>query len=164
MGSARGVQGTLVVSLAVLLVSCTRQPPDRTNLVQLPLFFLMLVAPVVSFPLKRCDSGMEVISLIVQVAAYVFYETGVSADKDNRADLVLLFPAIALNAWIVFGSIGSPKPASEADDVLPGVSLPLVRNRCDVCGMTYPAEEPLRADRSGRHVCSNCAKSAISDN
>jgi len=125
------------LALAVLLVSCTREPPERSIRFVLLLVAVIFLAPAVSYPLKRRDSGLEIISLIVQVLAYVIYETGISQDTDNRADLVFMYPAIALNAWIVFGNFGSSNVSAEDPDVIPGVSVPVDQN-----GPPPPLKDP----------------------
>ena len=159
MKLSRLVQRASVVAIAVLCVSCTREPPEQSIRFVLLLVVVIFLAPAVSYLLKRRDSGLEIVSLIIQVLAYVIYETGVSVDTDNRADLVFMYPAIALNAWIVFGNLGSPKQ-SEAPDVMPGVSVPVGGYKCDVCGTTYPSHDNLQVDASEHLVCRNCGGTA----
>lgn len=117
---------------------------------------VIFLAPAVSYPLRRRDSGWEILSLIVQVVAYVIYEMGISEDTDNRADLVFMYPAIALNTWIVFGNLRGSHVDPEAADVIPGVSVPIDRHECAVCGTTYTSADSPQVDTSEQHVCGNC--------
>ena len=146
--------------MTVFLLSCTKDPPHQPMPLVLFLVVLVFGAPAVSYLLKRRDSAFTIVGLIVQVLAYVVYEIGISMDIDNRADLVFMYPLIALNAWIVFGDVGSPGGVREASDALPGVSIPLDERKCEACGTTYPSPDDLRPDGSGRRVCSHCGGSA----
>ena len=94
----------LPAALALLLISCTREPPDRSNAIQVPLILIVLGGPVLSHALRRRDRGVGVAVLVLQVLAYLYYETGVSIETNIRIDLPLIYAAIALNAWIVFRS------------------------------------------------------------
>jgi len=102
----------------------------------------VVLAPLAAFALKRRDSGLEIVVFFVQVIAYVAYEI-LLPPADNRADLVVfVFPAIGLNAWIVFGGLGSVKGGAARGDALPGVSTPLGRVTCSLCGVACEPREP----------------------
>jgi len=102
--------GALLLFLGVLLVSCTREPPDRTPAVQGPLILFVLAAPALSHALRRRDRSVRVSVLVLQVLAYLVYETAISIETNIRIDLPLIFSSIALNAWIVFRSAVQVEP------------------------------------------------------
>lgn len=123
---AAGVpRAAAVLPMTLLLTSCTHDPPVRPVSLVLLAVAVVLGAPAVSFPLKRRDSDWVFASFAIQVAGYLWYEAGISSNIDNRADLVFMYPAIAVNAWIAFGNLGSPPGPPESADSIPGVSTPV---------------------------------------
>ena len=97
-------RGAISLLLGVLLVSCMREPPDRTTGVQGPLVFFVLAAPALSHALRQRERSVRVSVLVLQVLAYLVYETGISIQTNIRIDLPLIYSSVALNAWIVFRS------------------------------------------------------------
>lgn len=75
--------------------------PDRTNLVQVPLFLLVLGAPFLSHALQRRNQRLQVLVLVAQFLAYIVYETGISIQTNIRVDLLLIYWALGFNAWTV---------------------------------------------------------------
>jgi hypothetical protein len=103
----RRFRAGLLLFLATLLVSCLREPPDRTPKVQGPLILFVLAAPALSFAIRRRHRGLQISLLVLQVIAYLWYETGVSIQTNIRIDLPLIFGAIGLGAWLAFRSTGT---------------------------------------------------------
>lgn len=103
-------RGALLMLLGVCLVSCMREPPDRTPAVQGPLILLVLAAPAISYALRRRERSVRVSVLVLQILAYLVYETGISIETNIRIDLPLIYSSIGLNAWIVFRSAAQVEP------------------------------------------------------
>lgn len=111
----RRCRAVLLPFLATPLVSCLREPPDRTPAVQGPLILLVLAAPALSFAIRRRHRGLRISLLVLQVIAYLLYETGVSIQTNIRIDLPLIFGAIGLGAWLAFRSAGTTGGGNVSD-------------------------------------------------
>jgi hypothetical protein len=90
--------------------------PDRSAAIQAPLALLVLGGPLLSYLLRARRERLRWPLLAVQLGGYVLYETGISIDTNIRIDLLLLYPAILLNAWIL---LRTPRPPGD-----PAVQLP----------------------------------------
>ena len=101
----------LLLSVGVLFLACGRQAPDRANAVQVPLLLLVLVAPALSHVIRRRGQRLRIVGFLAQLGLYVLYETGVSVQTDIRVDLLLLYPAILLNALISLRGIAGSRSA-----------------------------------------------------
>ena len=88
-----------------LFLACGRGAPDRANTLQIPLLLLVLAAPALSHALRRRHRSLRILTLVAQLSLYVLYETGVSTNTDMRVDLLLILPAILLNARIALRGI-----------------------------------------------------------
>ena len=98
--ATRAFTGVLPSAIALLVLCCGRQEPDRTNAVQVPLFILILVMPVISVILRRIYFHLPILLLAVQIGTYALYESGISVETNIRIDLLLILPALSLNFWI----------------------------------------------------------------
>lgn len=82
--------------LIVLLTAC-RTGTDRNEVVQLFVFWLIILAPILAARLKNKRPIVILLFLVAQAVAYIFYEAGVSKDFNIRPDLFLVFVAVAWN-------------------------------------------------------------------
>jgi len=101
----------LALLLAITLVSCTREGPDRTPFIQGPLILFVLAAPVLSHSFRRRSRGSRAAILGLQVLAYAVYETGVSIETNIRIDIPLLLAAMVVSAGM---ALRLPVPLEQA--------------------------------------------------
>jgi hypothetical protein len=80
-----------------------REPPDRINAIQVPLYLGVIAAPALTFTLRRRGRRLQAWVFVLQLLVYGAYETGVAGVTDNRADLLFVFAAIGLNYWLAIG-------------------------------------------------------------
>jgi hypothetical protein len=93
-------------------------PPERSAVIQMPAFLVIMLAPVVCVFLhlvaRSTAAGARVrtrirlaqwLVLILTPAVYAFYESGISIHTNIRVDLLLLWPAIGLTLAIGAASI-----------------------------------------------------------
>ena len=146
----------LLVLLAFLLVSC-REGPDRADVVQIPLFFLVLGAPALTIALWFLVPKLQSLGLLAQIVAYVIYETGVSSVWKFRIDLSPLLLSFAINIVIVVifhGDIEksrSPGEGRQTRNPLPGHTV------CDACRENFPSHFYLEGiDGRVGFYCKEC--------
>jgi hypothetical protein len=92
----------LLWSLTVTLQAVAGPGPDRSPVIEAPLALLVLGAPALSWLLRAGRGRLRWPLLAGQLGCYVLYETGISIETNIRIDVFLLYPAILLNAWILF--------------------------------------------------------------
>jgi len=99
----------LLWCLTVTLQTMAGPGPDRRVAIQAPLALLVLGGPLLSYLLRARRERLRWPLLAAQVGCYVLYETGISIDTNIRVDVFLIYPAILLNAWILFRTARPPK-------------------------------------------------------
>jgi len=103
------IAGTMLLwCLTLTLQAMAGRGPDRSVAIQAPLALLVLGAPLLS---ARLGAGRERLRwplLAAQIGCYVLYETGISIDTNIRIDVFLIYPAILLNAWLLFRTAPPP--------------------------------------------------------
>ena len=87
--------------IMIFLSACGRIEPGRPGSVQLPLFLLVIGAPLISLIFSYRGIPTLLIILLGQVITYIIYETGVSIRSDIRVDLLLVVPAFILNLIVI---------------------------------------------------------------
>jgi hypothetical protein len=97
-------RGLLVAMLGALQASCLREPPDRTAIVQGPLFLFVMAAPWLSSLLRSRHPRAPLLVLALQLLAYGVYETGVSYATDVRFDALLIIFAIGFHIKSIYRS------------------------------------------------------------
>ena len=102
--------------LTLTLQAMAGPGPDRSAAIQAPLALLVLGGPLLSYLLQARRERLRWPLLAAQLGGYVLYETGISIDTNIRIDLLLLYPAILFNAWIL---LRTPRPPGD-----PAVQLP----------------------------------------
>jgi hypothetical protein len=100
----------LLWCLTVTLQSMAGSGPDRSPAIQGPLALLVLGGPLLSYLLRARRERLRWPLLAAQLGCYVLYETGISIDTDIRVDVLLIYPAILLNAWIL---LRTPRPPGD---------------------------------------------------
>ena len=145
----------LLVLLVPPMVSCLREPPDRTLAVQGPLILFVLAAPALSFAVRRRHRALQVSLLAMQVAAYVVYETGVSIETNIRIDLPLILGAVGLNVWLATRTTSVETQRGVASNL---DAVPPDRTKCEACGEEFPSNYYLQAAGSRGYICEKCAK------
>jgi hypothetical protein len=78
-------------------------PAERAGWLQLPLFLVIVAAPVASIVLavrRRRRRWIYALALMA-AGAYAVYESGISTYTNIRVDLLLIFPALGLMALVV---------------------------------------------------------------
>jgi hypothetical protein len=65
----------------------------------------VIVAPALSYVLRRRSRTLRVLTFVGQLAIYFVYETGVSSATDIRIDFFPILAAILLNAWLALRGI-----------------------------------------------------------
>jgi len=95
--------------LTVTLQAMAGPGPDRNVAIQAPLALLVLGSPLVSYLLRARRERLRWPLLVAQLGCYVLYEAGISIETNIRIDVFLLYPAILLNAWILFRTPRPPK-------------------------------------------------------
>jgi hypothetical protein len=87
--------------IAILLSACGRTEPDRSTVVQLPLFFLVIGAPLISLIFGHRGIPTLLLIFLGQIVVYGIYESGVSVRSDIRVDLLLVAPAFFINLIVI---------------------------------------------------------------
>lgn len=98
--------------LTLTLQAAAGSGPDRSVAIQVPLALLVLSGPLLSWMLRARRERLRAPLLAAQLGCYVLYETGLSIETNIRIDLLLIYPAILLNAWILFRT--PPPPGDPA--------------------------------------------------
>lgn len=107
--------------LTLSLQATAGSGPDRSAAIQVPLALLVLGGPLLSWAFRARRERLRGPLLAAQIGCYVLYETGLSIETNIRVDLFLIYPAILLNAWILFRT--PPPPGDPA--VRPTASVKL---------------------------------------
>jgi hypothetical protein len=89
-------------------------PPERTIMIQLPLFFLILFFPGASVVCSviarrknipdRKKQRFRIIAILLPLLSlilYIYYEAGISLYSNIRIDLLILWPAMLVNGVLV---------------------------------------------------------------
>ena len=84
----------------LVLPACSARDTDRTGSVQLLLAFAVLLMPLLTVRLRDAGRRRLALAVLLQVALYAVYESGVSSRTDIRVDLLLLAPALLLNGLL----------------------------------------------------------------
>ena len=135
----------------------TQRGPDRSNAVQVPLFLLVLTIPVASYWFRRRRSWVLPSLALAQLGLYVLYETGVSIETNIRADLLLVYPAILVSAWLAFrAAVVESGERNQAGQNVEAV--PSDRTKCDACGAVFPSHFYLQAGGTRGFICRECAE------
>jgi hypothetical protein len=95
--------------LTTMLQSLASEGPDRGGSVQLPLFVSVLLAPALAYLVRRRVRWLPSLVLVLQLVAYVAYETGISINTNIRVDLLLIYPAVLTTAWLALGATGAAR-------------------------------------------------------
>jgi membrane-associated HD superfamily phosphohydrolase len=130
---------------------------DRHFAIQVPLFLLVLAAPVLSLAIRNRRPWLPTVLLVTQIALYVLYETGVSSEVNIRVDLLFAYPAILLNAWMAIRA-ASLNASDSTQSVVTLNAVPSDRTKCDLCGVDYPSSYYLTAGSRGGYICDDCAR------
>ena len=102
-------------------------PAERDISAQLPLFFLIIISPLINLVLfifllkakityykKKLIRLIIFVLPIIALGAYAIYESGISSYTNIRVDLFLISPALLLSFLfypaVIFNIIRSPKP------------------------------------------------------
>ncbi len=86
--------------ITMMLQSFAHAGPDRANIFQIPLLLIVLAFFGLAHVLRRRHwLVLATLLPIVQLGAYVLYETGISIETNIRVDLLLIYPAILFTAW-----------------------------------------------------------------
>jgi hypothetical protein len=117
----------LMWCLTVTLQAMAGPGPDRSVAIQAPLALLVLGSPLVSYLLRARRERLRWPLLVAQLGCYVLYEAGISIETNIRIDVFLLYPAILLNAWILFRTPRPPK--------YPAVKLPASARLARILGL-----------------------------
>lgn len=97
----------VAISILLLLSACAgHDGPDRTDDIQLPPAWFVLLAPMLSFVIRKLGVKFIAAVLIAQLVAYVIYETGVSSSANIRIDIFLFGISFLVN--IVFLALARP--------------------------------------------------------
>jgi hypothetical protein len=108
-----GIAGVVLLwCLTVSLQAFAGSGPDRNVAIQAPLALLVLGGPLLSYLLRARRERLRWPLLAAQVGCYVLYETGIPIETNIRIDVLLLYPAILLNAWILFRAARPPMYAA----------------------------------------------------
>ena len=111
------IAGVVVLwCLTVTLQSMAGTGPDRSAVIQAPLALLVLGGPLLSYMFRARRERLRWPLLAAQLGCYVLYETGISIETNIRIDLLLLYPAILLNVWIL---LRTPPPPGDPAAQLP---------------------------------------------
>jgi hypothetical protein len=102
----------LLWCLTVSLQTMAGSGPDRSAAIQAPLALLVLGGPLLSYLLRARRERLCLPLLVTQIGCYVLYETGISIDTNIRVDLLLIYPAILVNAWFLFRTAPPPKDST----------------------------------------------------
>jgi hypothetical protein len=78
-------------------------PAERARWLQLPLFLVVVAAPVAAIVVAVRGHGRRWIYALALVAgaAYAVYESGISSYTNIRVDLVIIFPALTAMVLVV---------------------------------------------------------------
>lgn len=78
----------VIISNLLLLTACAgRDGPDRTDDIQIPLAWFVLLAPLLTFVIRKRGVKFVAAVFIAQLMVYVVYETGVSSQANIRIDM-----------------------------------------------------------------------------
>jgi hypothetical protein len=103
----------LLWSFTLTLQAIAGPGPDRSPAIQAPLALLVLGGPILSSLLRARRERLRWSLFAAQLGCYVLYETGISIETNIRVDVFLLYPAILLNAWILFREAPRRSPAAQ---------------------------------------------------